>query len=66
MGLILVLILPKIASLALVKTTGLIAVPPAENSALVKASVSIFYEAASQTSAVVAVIERLSKPGATW
>jgi len=43
--------------LTFVKTTGLIAVPPTEIAALVKASVSILYEAASKTSAVIAVIE---------
>src|SRR6266850_8269363 len=46
--------------LALVRT-GLIAVPSAEISALVKASVSILYEAASNTSPVVAVIEAVVK-----
>ena len=47
--------------LTFVKTTGLIAVPPTEIAALVKASVSILYEAASKTSAVIAVIETVVK-----
>ena len=54
---ILFLILPKIACLALVETTGLIVVLPAEISTLVKASVSILFEAASITLPVVTVIE---------
>jgi hypothetical protein len=59
--LILVLILPKIARLALVKSTDLIAVLFAEISALVKASVSVLFIAASETSPVVAVIEAVVK-----
>jgi hypothetical protein len=61
-----VLILPKIARLALVKSTGLIAVLFVEISTLVKASVSVLFEAASKTSPVVAVFKPLSKRGATW
>ena len=58
---ILVLILPKIAGLAWAETTGLIAVLPAESSTLVKASVSVCFEAASKILPAVAVIEAVVK-----
>jgi len=59
--LILGLILPKTACLALVKTRSLRTVLPAEISTLVKAVVSVLFEAASKTSPVVAVIEAVVK-----
>src|SRR5258708_2258687 len=59
--LILILIFPKVACLALVKSTGLIAVLSAEIWILVKASALVSFEGASKTAPVVAVIEAVVK-----
>src|ERR1700680_3012798 len=60
--LVLVLMLLRIAYLALVKSTGLVAILPAEISILLKASASVFSEAASKALPVVAVTEAVVKP----
>jgi hypothetical protein len=59
--LILILIAPKVACLALVKSTGLIAALSAEISIIVKPSALVSLEAASETAPVVAVIEAVVK-----